>query len=99
MKIFITENPAVEGYDGAFYRFTSEDGQQLATGIWDIWFEARAVDEDGGEYNVVWKVSDKEALESGDEDCCDWECPAEVYSYDECRSLPLDSVELDWSKV
>lgn len=89
LKITLKENPYVSGYSGAFYRFHTENGSLSATGIWDNWYEAEALDSDGNEYRVVWEISNYEAYNSGDEDCCDWDNPAEIYSYAEGNPLRL----------
>lgn len=92
-KIKLTENACVEGYEGAFYRFHTENGTLSPCGIWDNWYEASAVDEDGNEYRVVWEISDHEAFNNGDEDCCDWDNPAEIYSYADRK--PVEA-EIEW---
>lgn len=87
MEIKLKSNPTVEGYEGAFYRFHTENGTLSPCGIWDNWYEAEATDESGNEYRVVWEISNHEAFNNGDEDCCDWDNPAEIYSYSERKAI------------
>lgn len=87
--IKLTQSAYVEGYDGAFYRYTTEDGQASACGIYDNWYTARAIDDDGKEYRVIWQISDLDAFNRGDEDCCDWDNPAEVIDLD--SGLPVNA--------
>lgn len=93
LKIRLTQDAHVEGYDGAFYRFATEDGKSAATGIWDNWYEANAEDTEGNEYRVVWEISNMDAFNSGDEDCCNWDEPAEIYSYKDNK--PVEA-EIEW---
>lgn len=51
------------------------------------WYEAAAVDSEGNEYKVVWEIENRAAFESGDEDCCDWSNPSEVYSFEEHKAV------------
>ena len=81
-NIKLTQSPYVEGYAGAFYRYTTDEGKPSACGIWDNWYTAEAVDENGKHYSLVWTISNMDALQAGDEDCCDWDNPAEVLDED-----------------
>ena len=45
--IKITKGAYLDCYDGAFYQFNDEEGNELSTGLWDYWYEARAKGEDG----------------------------------------------------
>lgn len=96
LNIKLTEQAHVEGYGGAFYRFHTENGALSASGIWDNWYEAAAVDQNGNEYRIVWEISNHEAFISGDEDCCDWENPAEIYSYTDGK--PVEA-EIDMKSI
>lgn len=77
----------INGYEGAFYRYTTEDGKPSACGIWDIWYSGIGTDENGKTYTIVWAVSDMESYNNGDEDCCDWFSPNEVI--DDETGLPI----------
>lgn len=92
LEIKLTQPAHIEGYNGAFYRFHTENGTQSASGIWDNWYEAAAVDESGNEYRVVWEISDYEAYNNGHGDCCDWENPAEIYSYTDHKPIKANIV-------
>lgn len=93
MNIKLTQSPYVEGFNGAFYRYTTDDGKPSACGIFDSWYTAHAVDENGNEYSVVWTISDPDAFERGDEDCCNWNEPAEILDLD--SGLPV-SAKIVW---
>lgn len=54
-KIKITGEVFAKGYEGAFLREISEDGKELATGIWDKWYQANAYDEEENYYAIYWK--------------------------------------------
>ena len=81
-SITLSQEAYIEGYDGSFLRFTDEDGNELATGIWGAYYEASAEDEDGNRYCVCWEITNREAFDEGDEDCCDWDCPTIVFDSD-----------------
>ena len=93
LTIKLTDNAHIEGYEGAFYRLHTDDGKASACGIHGNWYEATATDENGNEYCVVWEISNKEAFNNGDEDCCDWDNPAEIYSYADGK--PVEAV-IEW---
>lgn len=93
IKIKLTQDAYVEGYKGAFYRFTTDEGKSSACGIWDNWYTAQAVDESGKTYRVVWEITDYDAFENGDEDCCNWTDPAEVID-DETGMPVTDMIKL-----
>lgn len=93
INIKLTEPAYVDGFNGAFYRYTTEDGTPSACGIFDNWYTALAVDEDGNEYRVVWTISDIDAYNNGDEDCCDWNNPAEILDLN--SGLPV-SAKIIW---
>lgn len=93
LKIRLTEQAQLEGYDGAFYRFHTADGKLAVTGIWNNWYESHAIDENGNEYRIVWIISNHEAFENGDEDCCNWDEPEEIYSYTDGKPV---KAEIEW---
>lgn len=52
------------------------------------WYEAMAADREGNEYLVKWEIEDYAAFENGDEEeCCDWDNPVEVYSFEEHKTV------------
>ena len=92
--IKLTQEAYLDGYDGAFYRFNDEEGDELSTGLWDYWYEARAKDEDGEEYTVIWKITNQEAWENGDEAyACEWSDPTYIEDHNGFRVT--DDVILD----
>lgn len=77
--IKLTSEPCLKGYDGAFLRFVSEDGEELSTGIWDYWYQATAQDKAGEEYRVVWALRNSYDMDCGDETkACDWDYPDQI---------------------
>lgn len=95
LKITVTGGEQnVNGYEGAFYRFTTDDGRPSAYGIWDNWYEGTGKDDNGNEYFIVWSISKPELFAEGDEDCCDWDNPVEVI--DCVTGLPVAEYELIW---
>lgn len=84
----------VEGYEGAFYRFTTDQGLPSAHGIFGNWYEAVGTDADGNEYRIVWHIADVAAFESGDENCCDWGNPDEILCLDTGYPVQNADVEL-----
>lgn len=89
LQIRLTENAYLEGGEGVFYRYHTKDGKLSACGIYGNWYEAHAVDDDNNEYRVVWEISDREAFDNGDEDCCDWENPSEIVRLSD--NIPMDA--------
>ena len=77
-KIRLTNDAHLEGYEGSFYRFTTDEGEASAFGIWGERYEATAIDDNGTEYRVVWAIANREAFDNGDEDCCIWNAPNEI---------------------
>lgn len=94
IDIRIMGDAYMDGYEGAFYRYTTEDGKESACGIWDYWYTADAVDEAGKHYTIVWAIEDMDAFNRGDEDCCDWGSPDEIK--DEDGNVVTDKVRLVW---
>lgn len=93
LKIKLTQDAYVEGYEGAFYRLHTYDGKLSALGIQNNWYTANAIDEKGNEYKIVWAITNREAFERGDEDCCDWDNPSEIYSYADGKTV---EAEIEW---
>lgn len=93
-KIKLTQDAYVCGYEGAFYRFTTKDGKRSCHGIWNNWYEGTATDEDGKDYKVIWEITDRDAFDAGDEDCCDWDNPAEILD-DEGNTVTDECVIVD----
>ena len=72
-EIKLIQDPYVCGYKGAFCHEISDEGKELATGVWDNWYEATAEDENKKQYQVYWKLNDDFDINSDDEsDACDW---------------------------
>lgn len=92
-KIRLINDAHLEGYENAFYGFTTAEGKASATGIWGERYEATAIDDDGTEYRVVWAISNREAFDNGDEDCCDWNEPSEIINVE--TGLPV-TAEIEW---
>ena len=90
LKIRLTDNAYLEGGEGVFYRYHTKDGKLSACGIYGNWYEAHAVDDDDNEYRVVWEISDREAFDNGDEDCCDWENPSEIVNLSDNKSVDAE---------
>ena len=93
MNIKLKEQAYLAGYEGGFYRFTTDEGKPSIKGIWGEYYTAIAADNNDTEYRVVWEISNREAFDNGDEDCCDWDNPAEILNLD--TGLPTEA-EIDW---
>ena len=93
-NIKIIEQAHLEGYEGAFYRYTTEDCKQSACGIMDNWYTAIAEDEDGNKYTLVWAITKPELFETGDEDCCDWDKPSEILM--DGKPVLSDEINIIW---
>lgn len=75
-RITIIEDAHIEGYEGAFCHEIGEDGQVWATGVWDNWYEASAIDDDGDDYIVYWTIlEDYDASEDAEDCACNWDKP------------------------
>lgn len=76
-KILWTQEGHIEGYNGAFLREIDKDGNDLANGIWGAWYTASAIDDEGKEYQVYWKILDSFDLDEDEDEsnACDWENP------------------------
>ena len=95
MLIKICEQPHIEGYQGAFYRYTTPSGGASACGIWDNWYQGIGVDGAGDVYMIVWKLRDGyDSQNDPDESsACDWDNPAEII--DLSTGLPVEA-KLIW---
>lgn len=93
-EITLTTPATVQGYEGAFYRYTTDEGKASIMGIYDNWYAANGRDEQGNEYLIVWAISNREAFDYGDEDCCDWDEPSEVLNLD--TGLPETNYKIVW---
>jgi hypothetical protein len=69
IKLKLIQEPYVTGYDGAFFPEYTEDGKASVEGWFDAMFTAQAVDENGNEYKVFWKIVN----ENEPEFACDWD--------------------------
>ncbi len=56
--IKLTQDPYIEGYDGAFLREISAEGKYLISGVWNNWYTASAEDAEGNVYTVHWALND-----------------------------------------
>ena len=76
MKIRLTQDAYIDGYNGAFLREYDKNGTALATGLWDSWYTATAKDDKGNAYIVFWAIVPEWNPEEDDEsDACDWDNP------------------------
>ena len=74
IKLRLTQEPYITGYDGAFFPEYTEDEKASVEGWFGAMYTARAVDENGNEYKVFWKVTN----ENEPEFACDWDDPVMV---------------------
>lgn len=74
IKLRLTQEPYITGYDGAFFPNYSEDGKASVEGWLGAMYTALAVDENENEYRVFWKVEN----ETEPEFACDWNNPVMV---------------------
>lgn len=51
------------------------------------------MDEEGNEYSIYWSIANREAFDAGDEDCCNWENPEEVYSWEDKKPINAEIIE------
>lgn len=86
-KIKILEEAQIDGYDGAFLREYNENGAELATGWWNYWYSANAVDEEENEYTVYWEFLGDYNDEDNEEDACDWDCPVMILDNNSCNVI------------
>lgn len=91
-RIKLTQEADIEGYEDAFLHYVDEKGRTQPYGIWDYWFTAKAVDNDGNEYTVFWETKEDFDLSNPADEACDWESPYMVI--DENGVNVLNSVEL-----
>lgn len=92
--LFITEPAKIEGYNGATLRY-----KNTIAVLWDYWYEAPAVDEEGNKYTVYFKTVDGWNLETDDEcDACDWSTAWMVTSWDTDEDINEDDIILNWDK-
>lgn len=79
LKIKLTQPPYIDGYEGAFYRFRTDDGKMSISGIWGPWYIAHAEDAEGNEYEVVWSILPDYDHNGQEEDAaCDWDKPEQI---------------------
>ena len=79
----------VNGYEGAFYRFTNEDGTMSTSGIWDIWYIDHGYDNNENMYECIFEVINPNVEP---EDSCDWDNPNQVLNLE--TNLPVSDYEL-----
>jgi len=83
-KIRLTQEPYLAN-NGQDYRDYIDDAGNLTQDGVDAgvaYYTAHAVDGDGNEYDVNWSIANLDAYNSGDEDCCNWDEPAEIRNED-----------------
>lgn len=74
LKLRLTQEPYITGYDGAFFPEYTEDGKASVEGWFGAMYTARTVDDNGNEYKVFWKIVN----ENEPEFACDWDNPVMV---------------------
>lgn len=89
LKIKLTQDAYVSSGE---YRLHTDAGKPSIT-VLTTWYEALASDNEGNEYRVFWEISNQEAFDSGNEDCCDWNNPIEIYSYKDQKPV---KAEIEW---
>ena len=83
IKIKLTQQAEIDGYDGAFLREHDESGYEMITGISGEWYSACAVDDDGNNYTVYWEMLDGYTYDGDNEDmACNWSKPYMVLDED-----------------
>jgi hypothetical protein len=89
LKIKLTQDAYVASNGQDYHDFINENGsltkEAVEFGI--VFYEAHAIDENGNEYRISWKINDLDAYNTGDEDCCDWDNPSEIYSYADGKTV------------
>ena len=88
-RIKLTQNAY---YVGGEYRLHTEGGD-LSKTVLNGYYTASAVDEEGNEYSIYWSIANREAFDAGDEDCCNWENPEEVYSWEDKKPINAEIIE------
>lgn len=94
-KIRLTQEAAVTSNGQDYHDYTDGAGNltQEAVDAGVVYYSAHAVDSDGNDYIVKWTITNLDAYNSGDEDCCNWDEP-EIYSYKENKTV--DDAEIEW---
>lgn len=95
MKIRLTQDAYVDGNGTDYHDYIDANGNLTEEGALQgvVFYTANAVDENNNEYRVTWKISDIDAYNSGDEDCCNWDEPDEIYSYKDNKPV---KAEIEW---
>jgi hypothetical protein len=75
IKIKLTQEPYITGYYGSFFPEYDEKGKASTEGWWGAMYTAQAVDDDGNEYEVLWKIINDEGPEDS---ACDWNNPVMI---------------------
>lgn len=79
-------------YTNGYYRLHTDEGKPSTTVLHE-YYTVQAVDNAGNDYDVYWSISNREAFYNGDEDCCDWDEPEEIYSWHEGKPV---SAKIIW---
>ena len=95
LKIRLTQEAYVTANGQDYHDYTDECGnlteEAVKSGI--VYYTANAIDDEGNEYTVNWNISDLNAYNNGDEDCCNWDEPDEIYSYADGKPV---KAEIEW---
>lgn len=94
-KIRLTQEPFVTNNGQDYHNYTDGEGNltQEAVDAGVVYYTAHAVDSDGNEYDVNWGIANLDAYNSGDEDCCNWDEPDKICSYEDNAIV---EAEIEW---
>lgn len=77
------------------YRLHTDDGKPSISVLHE-YYTAHAIGDDGNDYDVYWSIANKAAFDAGDEDCCNWDEPDEIYSWSDHKPV---SAKIYWIKA
>ena len=95
LKIRLTQDAYLTNNGEDYHDYLDSNGNLTEDGVIRgvAYYTAHAVDEEGNEYFVNWNINNLDAFNSGDEDCCNWDEPDEIYSYTDNKPV---KAEIEW---
>lgn len=88
LEIRLTESAQIGSGE---YPLHTDDGK-LSIYVLHEYYTAHAVDDAGNDYDVYWEITNREAFDAGDDDCCDWGHPVEIYSWHDHKPVTANII-------
>ena len=94
LNIKLTQDAYLTNNGEDYHDYLDDNGNLTEDGAMKgvAYYTAHAIDNSGNEYDVNWNISNLDAFNSGDEDCCNWDEPDEIYDCSTGKSVEANII-------